>query len=128
MAIAHNPSDAPLASGGYSQGLEVTTPGRLLHISGQIPEPLSGEVPATFDEQCTLVWGNVHAVLRSAGMTASDLVKVTTFLADRRYGEANSRIRQTILGNLRPALTVVVTDIYDEAWLLEIEAIAFQPS
>jgi 2-iminobutanoate/2-iminopropanoate deaminase len=29
-----------------------------------------------------------------------------------------------VLGERAPALTVIITGIYDEAWLLEIEAIA----
>ena len=124
--IRHNPANAPSAAGGYSQGLEVATPGRLLHISGQIPEDGEGNMPEGFDEQCRQVWRNVKAVLRSAGMTRADLVKVATFLSSRRYREANSRIRQEELAGATPALTVIITDIYDEAWLLEIEAIAYQ--
>jgi hypothetical protein len=33
-------------------------------------------------------------------------------------------VRQEVLGTHRPALTVIITGIYDERWLLEIEAIA----
>jgi 2-iminobutanoate/2-iminopropanoate deaminase len=29
-----------------------------------------------------------------------------------------------VLGDHSPALTIIITGIYDEAWLLEIEAIA----
>jgi hypothetical protein len=49
---------------------------------------------------------------------------VTTYLADRRYREANSRIRHELLGDHRPALTIIICDIYSEDWLLEIEAVA----
>ena len=57
-------------------------------------------------------------------MAAHNLAKVTVFLSDRQYREANARIRHEILGGHSPALTVIITGIYDEAWLLEIEAIA----
>lgn len=33
-------------------------------------------------------------------------------------------VRQEVLGDRAPALTVVIATIYDEDWLLEIEAIA----
>ena len=122
----HNPTTATPVAGGYSQGLEVRTPGRLLHISGQIPEDRSGNVPTSFDDQCRQVWRNVEAVIASADMTLDDLVKVTTFLSGGRYREANARIRQQVLGDAVPALTVIVVGIYDEQWLLEIEAIAYQ--
>jgi enamine deaminase RidA (YjgF/YER057c/UK114 family) len=53
-----------------------------------------------------------------------NLVKVTIFLADRRVAMENRMVRQEVLGERAPALTVIVCDIFDEAWLLEIEAVA----
>ena len=38
--------------------------------------------------------------------------------------EANREIRQEVLGSHAPALTVIITGIFDEKWLLEIEATA----
>ena len=56
-------------------------------------------------------------------MAIADLVKVTIFLSDRTQRAENARIRKEILGAHSPALTIIITGIYDEAWLLEIEAI-----
>lgn len=126
--VPHNPTDAPSTSGGYSQGLEIPTPGRLLYISGQIPEGADGEKPGSFHDQCHQVWQNIKAVLCSAGMTTADLVKVTTFLSSRDYRTENSEIRREHLDGADPALTVIITGIYDDNWLLEIEAIAHQPA
>ena len=36
----------------------------------------------------------------------------------------NAGVRQRVLGSHSPALTVIICDIFDEAWLLEIEAVA----
>jgi 2-iminobutanoate/2-iminopropanoate deaminase len=66
----------------------------------------------------------VLTVLTDVGMTERNLAKVTVFLSDRQYREANARIRHEVLGDHSPALTIIITGIYDEAWLLEIEAIA----
>lgn len=66
----------------------------------------------------------MEAQLRAAGMGLQNLVKVTTFLADRRYTKENRAVRIEVLGELQPALTVIITGIYDKAWLVEIEAIA----
>lgn len=115
---------APLGTGNYSQALEISGQERLLFVSGQTPETANGDVPADFASQCRLVWSNVEAQLRAAGMSLDNLVKVTTFLSDRRHGPENSEIRQQVLGGRKPALTVIVAGIYDEKWLLEIEAIA----
>lgn len=119
-----DPEQSPTASGGYAQAVSVTDARRLVFVSGQIPSDPDSRVPETFDEQCGLVWRNVVGTLEAAGMTVDNLVKVTTFLADRAHRDANSRIRQEMLGEHRPALTVIITDIYDPGWLLEIEAVA----
>jgi 2-iminobutanoate/2-iminopropanoate deaminase len=116
--------EAPTALGGYSQAVEVSGARRILHISGQVPLDRAGHCPSSFREQCRLVWANIEAQLRSADMSLDNLVKVTTFLSDRRYGGENSEVRQEVLRHRSPALTVIITDIYDEAWLVEIEAMA----
>ena len=121
---AHNPVEAP-PNGRYSQGVEVSTPGRLLHVSGQVPQSPDGVVPAGIEAQCELAWANVLAVLRSAGMGVEHLVKVTIFLSDRKYRDVSSAVRRRILGDALPAVTVIIAGIYHERWLLEIEAIAF---
>jgi 2-iminobutanoate/2-iminopropanoate deaminase len=121
---AINSTSAPAASGGYSQGVETSGATRVLYMSGQIPVDVEGRAPATFREQCRLVWKNIEAQLEAADMSLDDLVKVTTFLADRRYAMENREIRNEVLGDRSPALTVVVAGIFDEAWLVEIEAIA----
>jgi len=108
----------------YAQAHEVTNASRLLFISGQVPSDSDDHVPADFKSQCRLVWANVEAQLKAAGMTLDNLVKVTTFLSDRRYRQENYEVRMGVLGERSPALTVIITGIYDEAWLLEIEAIA----
>jgi len=119
-----NSSGSPAPSGGYTQALEVSSSKKVLYISGQIPVSLDGTVPKRFDEQARLVWRNIENQLTAAGMTLDNLVKHTTFLADRQYREENSRVRQEVLGERETALTVVIAGIYDESWLLEIEAIA----
>ena len=119
-----NPSRVSPPVGGYSLGLEVERASRLLFISGQIPETENGDVPTGFEAQCRQVWANIAAVLDEAGMNFGNLVKVTTFLADRELANENGRIRREILGDKRPALTVMVAQTLEAPWLLEIEAIA----
>jgi 2-iminobutanoate/2-iminopropanoate deaminase len=108
----------------YAMGALVSDVSRVLYVSGQVPALADGTVPDGFAAQCRLAWQNVLAVLDSADMSIANLVKVTIFLSDRRYRTENSRIRHEILGDHCPALTVIITGIYDESWLLEIEAVA----
>ncbi|GIG86777.1 RidA family protein [Plantactinospora endophytica] len=120
-----NPAGLPAPTGNYTHGTLVTGGSRTVFVSGQVPwRDEAGYIPEDFDSQCRLVWRNVLAVLAEAGMGVRNLAKVTTYLSDRRYREANSRIRNEVLGDHAPAITIIITDIYAEEWLLEIEAIA----
>ena len=121
---AINAPGAPLPAGGYSQAVEIRDGKRLLFVSGQVPESANGAIPEDFHSQAKLVWSNVLAQLEAAGMSVSNLVKVTTFLASREHAAANRAVRQEVLGTHAPALTVIITGIFDEKWKLEIEAVA----
>lgn len=125
MQIRRINAEAALApTTGYCQALEVTGHTRTLFVSGQIPAGADGAVPEGFEAQCRLAWSNVEAQLRAAGMTLDNLVMHRTYLADRRYILSNRAVRNGVLGGRETALTVVIAGIFDEAWLLEIEAVA----
>jgi enamine deaminase RidA (YjgF/YER057c/UK114 family) len=117
-------ADAPSATGAYAQAMRVSGASELLFVSGQIPVDRAGNVPDSFGEQCRLVWRNIEAQLRAGGMNLADVVKVTTFLSRRQYANENSAIRRELLAGLTPALTIIIAEIYDPAWLLEIEVVA----
>jgi len=110
--------------GGYSQAFEVTDARRILFVSGQVPLDRNRQVPDGFPAQARQVWANIGAQLRAAGMTLDNVVKVTTFLADRQYGMPNREVRRQVLGDRCPAWTTVVVDIFDSEWLIEVEVIA----
>ena len=119
-----NAEAAPVPRGRYAQAVEVAGAARTLYISGQVPADRTDAVPDGFRAQCRQAWANVEAQLAVAGMTLDNLVKITTFLADRRFGLENREVRQEVLGDRTPAATVVIAGIFDEAWLVEIEAVA----
>ncbi len=108
----------------YAQAHEVSAGTRLLFISGQVPEDEAGETPLDFLDQCHLTYANIEKQLKAASMDFSNLVKLTVFLADRRHRAGHAEVRKALLGALSPAMTIVITGIYDEKWLLEIEAVA----
>ena len=119
----HDAEKAP-SIGTYAQAMEVRGIERLVFVSGQIPSTPDGHVPEGFYEQSNLAWANVVAQLEAADMTLDNLVKVTVFLSDRKYTADYRRSRDEVLGGRRVGLTTIVCDIFDDAWLLEIEAIA----
>lgn len=115
---------SPPVEGSYPQAVEVTAPTRWLYLSGQIPVAPYGSLAADFTGQCEQVWDNIETQLAAAGMTLDNLVKVTTFLSDRSYALENREVRVRRLAGRQPALTVIITGIFDESWLVEIEAVA----
>jgi 2-iminobutanoate/2-iminopropanoate deaminase len=119
-----DPADLPESSETYTHGTVVSGAQRLVFVSGQPPWSRDEPVPADFDGQCRLAWRNVERVLTAAGLSLQSLAKVTIYLSDRQYRAANTRVRAEVLGQHRPALTVIIADIYSEEWLLEIEGIA----
>ena len=116
-------ADAPPAPT-YAQAVEVTGATRWLFVSGQIPVTKDGAVPESFEDQARLAWANVTAQLRAGSMTLDNLVKVTIFLSDRKYIADYRRTRDEALGGRRVGLTTIITGIFDQKWLLEIEAVA----
>lgn len=119
-----NATDAVQPAPSYVQAMHLKDVSEWLLVSGQIGLNSNGHVGATFEEQATLAWSNIDAQLRAAGMTKEHLVKVTVFLSDRSHIEAYRATRDAYLEGHKPALTCIIAGIFDEAWLLEIEAIA----
>lgn len=84
-----------------------------------MPADEAGHVSEHFADQARLVWRNVFARLRRRRDDAGLPVKVTMFLSDRRYCDENAAVRREMLGARTPALTVIITGIFSEQWLLE---------
>jgi enamine deaminase RidA (YjgF/YER057c/UK114 family) len=106
----------------------MTVEGTLLFISGQTPTEPDGSVSADPEAQLRQVWANLRAVLDVSGAQLHDLVHVRTYLADRGYRDINSQVRQEVLGDHQPALTVVICDLYEDSWVAEVEAVAVLPT
>ncbi|MEO9337537.1 RidA family protein [Mesorhizobium sp. SB112] len=124
-ARAVNAPDAPQTlHRRYSQAMEVSGASRTLYISGQIPTDADGKAPDDFETQARLAWGNVERQLQAAGMSLDNLVKVTVFLAGYEHRDINAKVRWEIMGDRMTALSTVIAGPYDDAWLIEIEAIA----
>lgn len=119
-----NAEDGPEAFGAYAQALEVQNTTRRLYISGQAPVRPDGSLPDTFKGQAEAVWDAILAQLRAADMGPEHLVKATTYLTDRKYRVENRDIRMAKLDGHTFAMTVVLAGMFEDGWLLEIDAIA----
>ena len=119
-----NAKDVAEPVGAYVQALEVQGTTRRVYVSGQAPVRPDGTLPETFRGQAEAVWSNILAQLRAADMDATDIVKATTYLVDRKYRDENRDVRMEVLGGHTFALTVVLAGMFEEGWFLEIDAIA----
>ena len=125
MKLKHiNAADAAPPAGQYTQAVEVSGATRTLYISGQVGNDPAGATPVEFDAQCRLVWANLEAQLRAAGMSLDNVVKFVTIIPDHADVARSRSIRAEILGERRPASTLIVAGLADPKWKIEIEAIA----
>ena len=74
-------TEAPAAIGPYSQAVRV---GAMMFCAGQVPlDPKTGQIVSEdISEQTRRVLDNLTAVLKAEGLTMSNIVKTTVFLAD----------------------------------------------
>ena len=103
--IASKPSAA------YSQAVEVSGATRMLFVSGQLGIDSDGTVPSSVTEQARIAWRNLEAQLKAANMGLNNLVKVTMIVPDPADIPATRPVRAEVLGDRRPASTVIVAGL-----------------
>jgi enamine deaminase RidA (YjgF/YER057c/UK114 family) len=109
----------------YSHGVEVAAGSRLLFCSGQLGVSQEDTVPGDVGEQAELCFRNIEAVLSSAGMALSNVVRINAFVTDRAYMKAYMAVRDRLFAPPFPASTlVIVSGFARPEFKIEIEAIA----
>ena len=113
---------APAAIGPYSQAIEVNG---LLFASGQVPiNPEVGDVVAEgIVDQTEQVMKNIGAILEVNGLTYTDVVKTTCFLADMGdFATFNEVYAKYFTG--KPARSCVAVKTLPKNVLCEVEILA----
>lgn len=125
QTVSHSPTDGVYpATSDYTHALEVRGAERLLFVAGTMGLDPSGVPGATIEEQLDLIWSNLRAILASANMTVDNIVRLTSYLRDVSYAEANAAARVAALGGRAIPTTAIVAQTLSEDWLVEIEIIA----
>jgi 2-iminobutanoate/2-iminopropanoate deaminase len=123
--IPRSPDEAVYSTGGdWIHALEVRGTERLLFVSGTMGLRPDFSAPDTLEEQLECVWNNLRAILASAGMTVDNIVRLTSYLRDASYAEANAQARIAALGERRIPTTAIVVQTLQPDWLIELEIIA----
>ena len=117
-------NNAPSAIGPYSQAISVNG---FLFASGQVAlTPGTGEIAGTtIQEQAERCCQNIKGILDAAGLTFTDVVKTTCFLADMGdFAAFNEVYGRYFTG--KPARSCVAVKELPKKLLCEIEIIAAQ--
>jgi len=123
--ITHNPVTGVYpATDDYVHAIEVRDPNRFVFVSGTMGLDGNGNAGRTLDEQLELIWANIGTILASAGMSVDNIVRLTSYLRDAGYAEANARARIAALGGRVIPTTAIVAETLVEDWLVEIEVVA----
>lgn len=110
--------------------LVATRGGRMLWVAGHgglhgADRSLVGD----FDGQARQVFRDLEATLAQAGGTLADVVTMTVFIIDARYGDRFIEIRKEIFpdGNFPASALITVAGFARPAMMVEIQCVAVVP-
>ena len=114
---------APAAIGPYSQAIRI---GNLVYTSGQIPiDPTTGTfVEGGIKEQTCQSLTNVKAILEEAGLSMTNVVKTTVFMADMNDFADMNAVYSDFFSEPYPARSAVAVKTLPKGALVEIEVVA----
>lgn len=134
MVIAMNkkvetlvPESLAKPGGHYSHA---TRCGDMIFTAGQLGIRPDGSHTADlgFDDQVRQALANVLAALRAAGAEPSDVLKITAYIVGVENWPRFNAIYAEVMGELRPARTVVPVPELHYGYLVEIDATAVRGS
>ena len=109
---------------GYSRAVKI---GNTIEVTGTVASGENGEVVGRDDayEQTKYIYTKIEKVLRRAGASMKDVVRIRMFVTDisrwQEYGKAHSEFFHAI----KPCNTMVeVSALIEKDYLIEIEATA----
>jgi enamine deaminase RidA (YjgF/YER057c/UK114 family) len=112
----------------YSHGMEVPAGRRLVVCSGQLGITAEDRIPEEAGEQAELCFANIAAILKDAGLTLRDVVRINAFVSDRAHLKPYMQVRDRLVGDPPPASTlVIVAGLARPEFKVEVEVIAAAP-
>jgi 2-iminobutanoate/2-iminopropanoate deaminase len=110
----------------YSQAV-VTVGGRTVWLAGQVaPADAAGRsLTGDFDGQVREVFARLGQTLTEVGGSLADLVTMTVFITDARYGDRFTELRKEIFGDNFPASALItVAGLARTELLVEVQGVA----
>lgn len=126
MSRQHIKSGSPYESSyGFSRAVRV---GNHVLVAGTAPIPADGGKVATGAYKQMLRCGEIAiAALAEAGASAEDVVRTRMFITDAADADDVGRAHRELFGSSAPAATMVVTQLLEPSWKVEIEVEAMLP-
>jgi 2-iminobutanoate/2-iminopropanoate deaminase len=110
----------------YSQAV-ITEGGRIVWLAGEVAaEDSSGNsLAGDFDGQVREVFARLNRTLDEAGGSLADMVTMTVFITDARYGDRFTELRKETFGDNFPASALItVAGLARPEMLVEVQGIA----
>jgi len=97
-------------------------------VSGQVSiDPATGKVVGgDIKAQTRVVLENLRAILSAAGASLKDVVKVNVYLARVEDFAAMNEVYREFFPEEPPARTTIAAKMVNEAFLIEIDAVAYR--
>ena len=127
MMKSLNPAQIRPPFARYSHGIEIEAPARLVVLSGQLGVAVDDVAPEGAEDQATLCFSNIDAVLAEAGMTRRDVLRINAYVTDRAHMPGYMKARDTWLADVDPppaSTLMIVAGFTRPEFKVEIEAIA----
>jgi enamine deaminase RidA (YjgF/YER057c/UK114 family) len=111
---------------GYTHVVEITAPGRIVYIAGQLGVDRDGKVVGDIRPQAEQTFENLKAALAAVGADFHDVVKLNNYLVDRAHLAIFREVRDSYLpaANRPASTTIAISGLAREGALIEIEAVA----
>jgi len=116
----------PVPQSAYSQAVKVKG-GTLLFLSGVGPADEKGvlSAPGDFRGQVRAMWENMRRIMAKAGGSLDDIVMMTVYTTERRWGEIFTDMRKDVFKSGYPSSAFVeARKLRTPGAFLEIQAIA----
>ena len=116
----------PAQARAYSQAV-VTEGGKTVWLAGQvaIEDAQGNSLAGDFDGQVREVFFRLGRTLQEAGGTLADMVTMTVFITDVRYGDRFTQLRKEIFGDNFPASALItIAGLARPGLLVEVQGIA----
>ncbi len=116
----------PVPASAYSQAVK-TTGGVLVFLAGIGPTDEQGNLvaPGDFAGQIKQTWKNIDQAMAKAGGTLEDIVTMTVFTTERRWGETFTHMRKDVFKKGYPSSAFMeAAKLLTPGAFIEIRAIA----